>query len=99
MSLRADFANPDRLLHSGATGNVRMNVRHENVMVIPQSATVSLQDKTIVYKVVDGKAVATPVTVNPDNNGRDYIVESGLNVGDVIIAEGAGLVREGMDIK
>lgn len=99
VSLRADFANPDRLLHSGATGNVRMNVRHENVMVIPQSATVSLQDKTIVYKVVDGKAVATPVTVNPDNNGRDYIVESGLNVGDVIIAEGAGLVREGMDIK
>ena len=35
----------------------------------------------------------------PRNNGVDYIVESGLEVGDVIIAEGAGLVREGATIK
>lgn len=98
VSLRADFPNPDRLLHSGATGNVRMIAEYKDVMLIPQSATMSLQDKTIVYKVVDGKAVATPVTVNPGNNGRDYIVESGLAVGDVIIAEGAGLVRDGMTI-
>ncbi|WP_302459663.1 efflux RND transporter periplasmic adaptor subunit [Parabacteroides johnsonii] len=99
VSLRADFPNPDRLLHSGATGNIQMVSLYENVMLIPQSSTVFLQDKTIVYKVVDGKAVATPITVNPSNNGREYIVEGGLNVGDVIIAEGAGMVREGMDIK
>ena len=35
----------------------------------------------------------------PRNNGVDYIVTSGLEVGDVIIAEGAGLVREGATIK
>lgn len=99
VSLRADFPNPDRLLHSGATDNIQMVSLYENVMLIPQSSTVFLQDKTIVYKVVDGKAVATPITVNPSNNGREYIVEGGLNVGDVIIAEGAGMVREGMDIK
>ena len=31
----------------------------------------------------------------PQNNGVEYIVESGLHEGDVIIAEGAGLIREG----
>ena len=35
----------------------------------------------------------------PQNNGVEYIVESGLEVGDVIIAEGAGLVREGAVIR
>lgn len=99
VSLRADFPNPDRLLHSGATGNIQMVSQYENVLLIPQSSTVFLQDKTIVYKVVEGKAVATPITVNPSNNGREYIVENGLNAGDVIVAEGAGMVREGMDIK
>ncbi len=99
VSIRADFPNPDRLLHSGATGNVQLTSVYEDAILIPQSSTVFLQDKILVYKVVDGKAVATPITVNADNNGREYIVESGLNEGDVIVAEGAGMVREGMDIK
>jgi membrane fusion protein (multidrug efflux system) len=35
----------------------------------------------------------------PQNNGREYIVEEGLSVGDTIIAEGAGLLKDGMDVK
>jgi membrane fusion protein (multidrug efflux system) len=33
------------------------------------------------------------------NNGHEYIVEEGLNVGDTIIAEGAGLLKEGIEVK
>ena len=33
--------------------------------------------------------------VIPLYNGREYIVESGLSVGDTIVATGAGLLREG----
>ena len=29
------------------------------------------------------------------NDGKEYIVESGLKTGDVIVAEGAGLLQEG----
>ena len=47
------------------------------------------------YKVVDGKATSTLITVEPINNGTEYLVTDGLKAGDVIIAEGAGLVREG----
>ena len=36
---------------------------------------------------------------SPQNNGKEYIVEEGLAVGDVIVAEGAGLIKEGTEIK
>ena len=57
------------------------------------------QDKVLVYKVVDGKAVSTLITVADVDDGRTYIVTGGLTVGDEIVAKGAGLVREGMQVK
>ena len=58
-----------------------------------------MQNRIFAYKVVDGKAQSTPLNVFKLNNGTEYIVESGLTSGDIIIAEGAGLVREGTVIK
>ena len=42
----------------------------------------------------EGKAESAQVTVFPQNNGTEYIVESGLQQGETIIAEGAGLIQE-----
>ena len=68
-------------------------------VVIPPSATYELQNKTFVYKVVDGEAQSAPVTSFIElNNGTEYVVEEGLQPGDVIIAEGAGLVKEGVNV-
>ena len=50
------------------------------------------------YKVVDGRAVSVPVSLYRLNNGTEYVVEEGLQAGDVIIAEGAGLVKEGATV-
>ena len=99
VSLRATFPNKSRLLRDGGSGKVVIPTIMNNSIVIPQSATYELQEKIFVYKVIDGKAVSAAITVLPQNNGVEYIVESGLSVGDVIIAEGAGLVREGATIK
>ena len=98
VQVRATFPNKSNLLHSGSNGNVKIPVNYNNVIVIPQAATFELQDKILVYKVVDGKAVSTNITVAQENNGQEYIVTGGLEVGDVIIAEGAGLVREGTPV-
>lgn len=99
ISFRAVFPNPERLLRDGGSGTVIIPSSHEDCIVIPQSATFELQEKIFVYKVIDGKAESAAIKVMPRNNGVEYIVESGLEVGDVIIAEGAGLVREGATIK
>jgi membrane fusion protein (multidrug efflux system) len=58
-----------------------------------------MQDKYLVYKVVDGKAASTLVSVAPINNGREFVVMDGLKPGEEIVAKGAGLLREGMQIK
>jgi membrane fusion protein, multidrug efflux system len=97
-TVRAMFPNKGRLLHSGASGNVVVPYTYKNCIVIPQTATTQMQDKTLVYKVVKGIATSVPITVAPYNNGQEYVVTSGLNAGDVIIADGAGLVREGTKI-
>lgn len=80
-------------------GRVLIPTVRKNCIVIPQTATYELQNRVFVYKVVEGKAKSAPVEVFKLNNGTEYIVESGLNSGDVIIAEGAGLVREGTIIE
>ena len=96
---RVVFPNESRLLHSGASGTVVVPSIYKNCIAIPQTATVRMQDKTIVYKVVDGKAVSTLITVAGINDGREYIVLDGLKAGDEIVSEGAGLVREGTQVK
>lgn len=98
VSVRAAFPNPDGLLHSGGAGNVILPSHRANCIVIPQGATFEIQDKVFVYKIVDGKATSFPVRVERVNGGEEYVVEEGLQVGDVIVAEGVGLLREGTPI-
>jgi membrane fusion protein (multidrug efflux system) len=96
--LRADFPNDRGLLRSGGSATVMVPTTLAQAVVIPQSATYELQNKTFVYKVVNGKAQSAPVTLYRLNNGTEYVVEEGLQPGDVIIAEGAGLVKEGVSV-
>ena len=98
VSLRAVFPNKEGLLTSGGSGNIIIPVKKENCIVIPQAATYEVQDKVFVYKVVDGKAQSAPVQVTRVNGGQEYIVENGLQAGDVIVVEGVGLLREGAPI-
>ena len=99
VSLRAVFPNKDGLLHSGGAGNVVIPVRKTGALVVPQGATFEIQDKRYVYKVVDGKAQSSEVQVTRVDGGREFIVDKGLAPGDVIVAEGVGLLREGTPVK
>ena len=99
VSLRAVFPNKEGLLHSGGAGNVIVPVQKTAALTIPQAATFEIQDKRYVYKVVDGKAQSSQVQVTRVNGGREFIVDEGLAPGDVIVAEGVGLLREGTPVK
>ena len=99
VSVKAVFDNKNGILHSGATGSVIIPEELKGVIVIPQLATVELQDRIFAYKVVDGIAQMTEVSVRFVNGGKEYIVKEGLNFGDTIIASGAGLVRNGVRVE
>ena len=99
VSLRAVFSNRNHLLRNGGSGTIIIPSELKNCIVIPQTSTYELQDRIFVYRVIDGKASATEIKVAPQNNGTEYIVTGGLEVGEVIVAEGAGLIKDGTAIK
>ena len=98
VQIKALFPNPDRELLSGSIGNVILQNPKTEAVTIPMTATVELQDKIIAYRLKNGQAEAAYLMVDRLNDGNRFIVREGLSVGDTIIAEGVGLVREGMSI-
>ena len=99
LGAKASFPNPDGHLFSGIQGTVVLPFAEKDVMVIPQTAVVKLQDKQLVYKVkTDSTATAVTVTTTDTGNGKDFIVTSGLNVGDKIVTIGANNVTEGQQV-
>lgn len=100
-SAKALFPNPDGMISSGATGKVLIPSLRTNAIVIPQTATFEIQDMKFAYVVGDSSKVhSTPITIAPQNDGKNYIVTGGLKPGDVIVTEGVGIsVKDNMVIK
>ena len=99
VTLKAVFHNSKGMLYSGFTGNVCIPSVNKRSIVVPQSATYEMQDKRFIYKVVGGKAIATPIIVLPISNGKEFIVTSGLKPGDMIVSGGIVNIKDGMEIK
>ena len=100
VSMIARFPNPDRLLKSGASGTVIVPKNSSNAIVIPQSVTTEVQNKVFVYTVDNkNKVKYTEITVDPQNDGKDYIVTGGLHIGDRIVTKGLTSLTDTMTIK
>jgi len=99
LTAKVSFPNPDGHLYSGIQGTVVLKFAEKDVIIVPQKAVVRLQDKSQVFKVqADSTATAIEVTTEDTGNGKDYIVTSGLNVGDRIVTIGANNVQEGQRV-
>ena len=99
VSMRADFPNPDHLLKSGGSGSIVVPHVSTGAIVVPQDAVVQVQDRYFVYILGgDNKVKYSPVTVNPNNDGKNYIIESGLKAGDKIVVSGVTTLKDGMQI-
>ena len=99
VSMRADFPNPNHLLKSGASGSIVVPHHTSSAIIIPQDAVAQVQDKYFVYVVgSDNKVKYTPVTVNPNNDGKNYIIDGGLKAGDRIVMNGISGLTDGQKI-
>ena len=99
VSMRAVFANTQQVLRSGGTGKVVFPYTMDNVIVIPQSATVDIQDKKFVYVLqADNTVKYTEIKVSNLDDGHTYIVTSGLSAGDKIVVEGVQALKDGQQI-
>ncbi|MBR1932921.1 MAG: efflux RND transporter periplasmic adaptor subunit [Prevotella sp.] len=95
----AVFPNPNRLLKSGGSGAIIIPRDHASAIVIPQACVMEVQNKKFVYTLgKDNKVQYTEITVDPQNDGNNYVVTSGLNVGDKYVTNGITKLSDQMEI-
>ena len=100
VSMVAHFANPDHILRSGGSGSIVVPKTSSNAIVIPQDAVAQVQDKYFVYVVgAQNKVKYVEIKVSPDNDGQNYVVTSGLKVGDRVVLKGISALTDGVEIK
>ena len=99
VQVKAVFNNPESLLKSGGSGTIVVPRSNDGAIIIPQSCVVEVQNKKFVYVLgEDNKVNYTEITVDPQNDGQNYIVTSGLNVGDQYVTNGITKLTDQMEI-
>lgn len=98
ITLRATFPNKEGLLRSGNTGKVRLGKQHAKVLLVPQMATLEMQDKIFVYTVNDSNKVNKQPIEVIGKSGASYLVKGGIKDGDHIVYKGMDLLQEGQVI-
>lgn len=95
----AQFPNPEHLLKSGGSGSVVVKHTNNSAVVIPKSCTVELQNKIFIYVVGnDNKVKYTEITVEPQNDGNNYIVTGGIKAGEKYVTNGVTKLNDGAQI-
>ena len=99
VQLIAVFPNPEKLLKSGGSGKVIIPREQSEAIVIPQGSVMEVQNKKFVYLLKDSNKVAyTEITVDPQNDGMNYVVTGGMKVGDKYVVNGITKLSDQMEI-
>ena len=99
VQLIADFTNPQRLLKSGGSGAIIIPRSNKSAIVIPQTVVSEVQNKKFVYLLgKDNKVKYSEITVEPQTDGNNYVVTSGLKIGDKYVTNGITKLNDGMEI-
>ena len=99
VQLKAQFPNPEKLLKSGGSGSIVIPSVADSAIVIPQRVVMEVQNKKFVYVLKENNKVAyTEITVDPQNDGVNYIVTSGLKAGDKYVTNGITKLTDQMEI-
>lgn len=98
VAARASVPNKEQRLLPGGFVEVELLVgSHANVIMLPQTAIVEAETGHYVYKVVEKKAVKTPVKLG-DRTKSDVVIVQGVNPGDVIVTAGQMKLQDGASV-
>ena len=99
VSMRAVFPNSENILRTGGMANIVFPYSMDDIILVPQTATQEIQDKKFVFVCQDDSTLKhTEIKISNLNDGKNYIVTGGLNVGDKIVVEGVQQLRNGQKI-
>lgn len=99
VEVRAEVANPDQFLLPDQFITVVLSGQQpESRLVVPQSAIQQDQQGRYVLTVDDANLVQIQRVTMGARDGTDWVVEGGLEDGDLIIVEGLQRVRPGIAV-
>ena len=92
---KAKFHNPQGFIKHGTSGKLIISEPRTNVVLIPQKAVFSIQDKQFVFVVDKGGIVKMTNIVIGSTLDDVYILKKGLKKNDLIVHEGTQSLRDG----
>jgi membrane fusion protein (multidrug efflux system) len=99
MRLRATVPNPDGKLSPGFFARLRVVTQtRSNAVIVPESAIFPLAGRTLVYKVVNGRAVQVDVVLGQRMPG-EVEVREGLAPEDIVVLSGQQRLRNGVAVR
>lgn len=99
ITLRAKFPNPDAVLRLGNTGKVIIEHIYPDVLLVPQEATISIQDKVFVFVLDQDNVAERREIVIDGTSDKNYIVSDKiLSENDRIVLSGLDKVTDGIKI-
>jgi membrane fusion protein (multidrug efflux system) len=99
ISIRGEVPNADGLLRPGLFARVTLVLeRLGKALTIPEQAIVPQGDRHFVYRVNDGKAVMTEITLGQRKEGWAQVA-SGLSPQDRVVTAGIQKIKDGAPIE
>lgn len=99
ITLRAKFPNPDAVLRLGNAGKVLIEQVYPDVLLVPQEATISIQDKIFVFVLDEDNIVERREIKIEGTSNKNYIVnEATLSANDRIVLSGFDKVTDGIKV-
>ncbi len=96
ISFKAKFPNPGNIIKHGTSGKLLIQEDKKGAILVPQKAVFAIQDRfyVFVYNKTSKKVKQRQIEIS-NTLSEDYIVRSGLKVGDIIVVEGTQSLRDG----
>lgn len=98
LKVRARLPNENHALRPGMFAKIRLGLKGvRDAVFIPEQALWMKASAAYVYKVVDGKAALTAVTIGSRRKGSVEVV-TGLSSRDAVVTDGQTKLRDGMPV-
>ncbi|MFW5500012.1 MULTISPECIES: efflux RND transporter periplasmic adaptor subunit [unclassified Maridesulfovibrio] len=98
LGIRAEFPNPERILRDGQYAKVVVCLKeYPSALVVPTRALVDVQGRKSLLTVFNGTVVEKHITVDYSDD-RNTVVKTGIESGDLIIADGVNKIRPGTTV-
>ncbi|MFT5635109.1 MAG: membrane fusion protein (multidrug efflux system) [Cognaticolwellia sp.] len=94
LKVRAEIPNADHKLRAGMLLNLQVVRKVEQILQVPESAVIPIEDQHFVFVVEAGKAIKTQLEIGRRYRGFVEVV-GGVNANTEVVVEGALKLRDG----